>query len=399
MAQQTRREIKELFGLTDRGFLAKPVIPKDKYIPIINIALNMSILIEEDLIEEAIISLPLINLQNCEEEYLPILYSALCIIQAGWLWHRGEKNVKQMIPQNICVPLNQISEKIGIAPILTYYSSCSSNWKLINENGEFTMENLDVIFSMTNDKSERNFFVNMIEIENHGNELINIAIDYAINSELYLKNDVKNFLNIIKDTLLKIIKILQKIKQGETKCDPNFFYNVLRKFLAGWTNDKLFPNKGVLCETLGLKQYNGGSAAQSSLFPLIDIMLSNNLDDDYLNKMRDYMPLKHADFLRWLKSQPNIKEKIINLNDKELITLYNDCIDILIMFRSSHIKIVHEYISKQAIIQHNNGEEGSALENEGSGGTPLTDTKDKDPLSSYLKSLIEKTEKSKINNI
>lgn len=396
MIQQTKEKIKELYNITERGFLSIPVIPKDKYKYMIEIALNMSILIEEDLIEEAVISLPLIDLRNCEEEYIPILYSALCIIQAGWLWCKGEKNVKQFIPKNICIPLNQISERIGIVPILTYYSSCSSNWKLINKNGKFEMENLDIIFSMTNDKSERNFFVNMIEIENQGSGLINIAIDYAINSKLYSKNDIKNFLNIIKSTLIKIIKILQKIKSGETKCEPNFFYNVLRKFLVGWTNEKLFPNGGIMCETIGLKKYNGGSAAQSSLFPLIDIMISNNLDDNYLIEMRNYMPKKHANFLEWLKMQPNIKDKIIELKDKELIILYNDCIDYVIMFRTSHIKIVHEYISKQAIIQHNNGEEASALENEGSGGTNLK-VNTEDSLGNYLKTIIEKTEKAKIN--
>ena len=64
---------------------------------------------------------------------------------------------------------------------------------------------------------------------------------------------------------------MNAMKEG---CHPFIFYHRVRPFLSAWKHNPAMPN-GVLYEGVSSQrlQYFGGSAAQSSLIPFLDITL------------------------------------------------------------------------------------------------------------------------------
>lgn len=101
-------------------------------------------------------------------------------------------------------------------------------------------------------------------------------------------------------------------------CHPFIFYHRVRPFLSGWKDNPILPQgvvyRGVSDEP---KQFYGGSAAQSSLIPFLDITLglshSHTKSQEFLLKMRDYMPRLHRQFLEYLNTVSCIRAFVLEL--------------------------------------------------------------------------------------
>lgn len=76
------------------------------------------------------------------------------------------------------------------------------------------------------------------------------------------------------------------------------------------------------------------------------------------------MPKKHRDFIDYVKSNINLKLIMSEINDPEINSLYNQCVDKISKFRKIHFKWVDVYIIK--MIPTNN-----YLNGKGTGGTDL----------------------------
>jgi hypothetical protein len=111
---------------------------------------------------------------------------------------------------------------------------------------------------------------------------------------------------------LQLRKIAQSIKAVNVSlsnmregCHPFIFYHRVRPFLSAWKNNPTVP-LGVIYEGVSTErqQFYGGSAAQSSFLPFLDIGLGvshhSTKSNDFLMAMRDYMPTKHREFLEYM---------------------------------------------------------------------------------------------------
>ena len=120
-------------------------------------------------------------------------------------------------------------------------------------------------------------------------------------------------------------------------CHPFIFYHRVRPFLSGWKHNPTLPNgilyKGVSNER---KQFYGGSAAQSSVIPMLDIALGITHDSakstEFLHAMRNYMMPKHRDFLSYLERIANLRDFVLHcinmeIDDSKLLKkVYDDCV-------------------------------------------------------------------------
>ena len=126
-------------------------------------------------------------------------------------------------------------------------------------------------------------------------------------------------------------------------CDPYIFYNRIRPFLASFENIEYRGCKG------NPRSYFGGSAAQSSLLQAIDAMLGITHHEEssrsYLVMMRNYMPTGHAAYIHALENDRPLARAIEQHNGCQHI--HTACINELIEFRQSHLKIVAKYVSSQ----------------------------------------------------
>ena len=122
-------------------------------------------------------------------------------------------------------------------------------------------------------------------------------------------------------------------------------------------------------------KYNGGSAAQSSLIPILDTLFNikhPKHGGDFLRKMRNYMPVYHRNFIKYIEeTYSNFSGYILNSNDDTLIGLYHDSIVNLLEFRKAHTSLIHNYIMKfiEPTTNHKKDDSKQAHDNKGSGGT------------------------------
>jgi len=378
--------IYELFDFSpSHGFLPEtPTLthirhPYDIYLSIAN---KLPELVRTHKIKKVIDELPLIEIlddTSCKEYQM--LYSMLTIIQSGYIWHLGEGNHYHQIPKQLTIPLHHISTYFGLPPLVTHAALDLYNWRLINPDGKFELENLTSVFMITGDKSESHFYLTMVAIEYEGRIILN-----AIISLITGKNNLTNVLQEISITISKIIEIMNKMRTG---CDPTFFFNKLRIFLTGWTNETLFPNGMNLENVESNARLSGGSAAQSSIIQVLDIFLGVTHSHPFLNKMRDYMPIKHRQFLIWLETCPRCPSLIHNDETKNL---YNECVTKLSLLRSIHMGFIHTYIFSQSTNSK------SAISSEGTGGTFLgnANSTTDDGLVKMLKEFRTETDGAKI---
>lgn len=278
-----------------------------------------------------------------------------------------------VLPKTIGIIWKFSAASLGLPLVLTHASVDLFNWSPIDPTKEICLDNMKCNFLMTMTKDEEWFYLIMIEIERLGENIFN---------EVSHNFDKDNLLKIVNESLKKMIIVIQRI---EEKCDPKVFFNVLRPYLSGSEDIPLFidsnfftskltkcfsflekntqyPFLRCLCGKKGYR-FRGGSAAQSSIIQLIDIILqtSEHYPEhalEFLKDMRNYMPIEDRNFL----INAEFIFKNIKYDNKKL---YIECLENLIKFRQAHFRIIHTYILSFTNI--NNAEE------KGTGGTNIKD--------------------------
>jgi len=395
-------EINPKYQISSLGFLPETCINQlpDKFLylqPLIN---NLSICDGEQF-REIVANITVATDQNFTmegliESEIKFIYSITCMIINKYIWCLGSINATAEIPQIIGQPWINSADFIGIAPALTHAAIDLYNWSLIDPTKEFKLDNLKSNYLMTGNPQEEWFYLIMVAIEGHSGQLIK-AVHTILNGLEFKKHypriyfDDKSIvreLYIILECMKKNIDVINRMHE---KCTPNFFFNKLRIYLSGSSNKKYFP-KGFKIEGMEdrIISYDGGSAAQSSLIQTLDIFFSVKHDGkhkQFLDRMHDYMPQMHAEFLMILKSYPKLCDYINIKKNDELKYLYDECLIQLRKFRNCHFQIVHKYIVPFIT------KEETALTNvhgiKGSGGT--------DP-EQFLSALIKDTTNAR-NNI
>lgn len=138
-------------------------------------------------------------------------------------------------------------------------------------------------------------------------------------------------------------------------------YSRVRPFLAGWRCNPALPGglryqgvtirwedrhaatshieEGADISACPPQEFYGGSAAQSSLLPFLDIMLGvehDNKNGSYLTAMREYMYRPHREFLAHLEHVTSTKTSIRHFLNSltlpspavdEVKAAYNECLE------------------------------------------------------------------------
>ena len=369
---ETIESINKQFDLSKtHGFLPENQTPdqlRPPYDVLVNICNELPKLIRTHEIETVIDNLKLIEIdsETTHAEY-QTLYTILCLIQAAYIWHRGETNHTYFVPEQICRPLSIVSKYLGIAPILTHGAVDLYNWRLIDSTKPFELENIQSAFTLTGTRTESHFYLVMVAIEHTGRPILDEIIRLNL-MENPTSDQIVRSMEIISAQLDTINSIMKKMYDH---CDPDLFYNQLRIFLTGWTNAELFPN-GMELRGIGTGiRYNGGSAAQSSLIQVFDAFLGVKHQSEFLTSMREYMPIKHKKFIEWVESQPSFTTLFDQLLNDQIIQLHTACVEKLVRFRSIHMGFIRHYILSEAE-KNEKLNKKSVLATEGSGGTILS---------------------------
>ena len=328
------------------------------------------------------------------------------------------------IPASISVPWIQLSQLLGIPPILTYSTTVLWNWALIDPTRGISPQNVRMVQTFTGSESEKHFYLTSLLIEMHGVEalaLMRRSLDEIfIGDNLAARRCTEHLFRLAK-VIGALTQVLAKVRDH---CDPAEFYWKIRPWFRGAdasANERGWHYEGV--DPVGTRRHLGGpSAGQSSLIHAIDIFLDVDhtraktrlrerqirpdslpaSDATFMERMSFYMPKHHRHFLRHLRTlsfedldtpsmaavadqdgeQPSdhpVRAFVLGRlgTDEELSQAYDAALMALKALRDEHMRIAAQYIISQARkhqVKPANPPDGASQkepEFRGTGGTDL----------------------------
>jgi indoleamine 2,3-dioxygenase len=422
-----------------RGFLSKtdPVqrISLEKYFIWEDVADDLSKFLGVMLpqVRDILLQLPKLSTDDIiDEKDLYRAHFLLSLFAHAYVW--GGVPALDYIPENIAVPLWEVSKRLAVPPALCYFDIVLNNWRRLDDEGVVGVTNIATLNNFFGGRDESWFYLISVEIEASGAKSIiplyelnsrismylkSTAGEVCVESEEYiaLVDEATECLKHVADAMSDTTESLRRMRHG---CDPYVFYHRVRPFLAAWKSNPAVPN-GVrylgVTEHLDIshrvfttpevnsdeiaanpnaiypfQQFSGGSAAQSSLFPFFDILLgvdhsehdASARSNGFLHAMKNYMPVPHREFLAHLqdvavtrkfmgdcKNAFDAASSASRVHIEKLLAMYDKCLDHLSSFRSLHINIVAEYILAQQHKGISYTNIGSHAGGKGTGGTDL----------------------------
>ncbi|XP_030625241.1 indoleamine 2,3-dioxygenase 1 [Chanos chanos] len=393
--------ILDQFHVTEEyGFvLLRPLENLPPYFqPWMEIATRVPELIESHSLRETVLKMPLLDASLLRgHRQLRLGHLALSIITMGYVWQEGERNTVKVLPRNLAVPFWEVSERLGLPPILTHADAVLANWKKRDPEGPFDMRNLELVLTLPGGDSVRGFFMVTLLVELAAAPGMR-AIPEVVNG--VCQGDVAMVIRGLEALSEAMKSAKETLKLMHVYVDPAVFYGIMRIYLSGWKDNPSMPDglvyEGVQQEPL---EFSGGSAAQSSLFHCFDELLGVKHEANsgaFLTRMRSYMPPTHKNFILAISARPSLRDFVLQRADAALTDAFEDCVTQLVALRGYHINLVARYITLPAARakrlrtdedasareQDTVGKAPAALEKRGTGGSGIM---------SFLKTVRDKT--------
>ncbi|CDZ98353.1 INDO [Phaffia rhodozyma] len=291
------------------------------------------------------------------------------------------------IPPSIAVPLDQVSNLLGLPPILTYATTVLYNVYPSDPTKAFhpTANPPNRVYhTFTGLPSEAHFYLVSSLVELHGVRALTImrsALDEAFVGDTLALRRIASSLRALATVIDSLTSVMKQMRAG---CDPAEFYWLIRPWFKGSDGDGpgglgwLFQGVGEDEDSEGERKIvSGPSAGQSSLVHALDIFLGvdhtphkptsstttssstvtsppppSGGDSTFMQRMLQYMPGPHRTFLLHLQtSHPTVRELVVqnqSFDNGDLARSYDLAVVAMGKFRDYHMVIVTMYIIQQA---------------------------------------------------
>ncbi|KAE8401872.1 Indoleamine 2,3-dioxygenase [Aspergillus pseudonomiae] len=295
-------------------------------------------------------------------------YVCLVFILHGYIW--GGSQPRTIIPPCISIPLLAICDRLEVPPIATFAGLCLWNYRLIRpDEPTHNPEDLLATATFTGDHDEEWFYLISVGIEARGAPMIPVMLRAIAGTHVEDTQTLITCLSALRDTLQELGDLLDRMYE---RCQPAVFYHRLRPFLAGTKSleqyglpDGIYFDVGTTNTNnrMGspkLESYRGGSNAQSSLIQFFDIVLGvkhpaapgaeGTTQHSFHDEMRGYMPGPHRRFLADISRVARVREYVHARRGShpDLAAGYESCLQMLNRLRAKHLRIVSDYIIKEA---------------------------------------------------
>ncbi|CAO3686796.1 unnamed protein product [Umbelopsis ramanniana] len=258
---------------------------------------------------------------------------------------------RQILPENIAVPLVKVSEKIHSKPFMEYALSYSLyNWKRLNPTAGLSYDNLDIVRGFAGSASEAGFILNHVTMVAYSGDLVKYSLaimDAVSNSN---REQFDNSMRMLNRTYEFINNEMEMMWSRSEPGD----YMKFRTFIMGTKNQPMFPN-GVVYEGVSDTPlfYRGESGANDSMVPLGDNLLQltshmpKNPLTEVLRDFRSYRPTNHKEFLEYVQERAEqVGVRDYALKDDNSAALYLSNVDQIRAFRHRHWNFTKSYIIK-----------------------------------------------------
>ncbi|XP_055775665.1 indoleamine 2,3-dioxygenase 2-like isoform X2 [Salvelinus fontinalis] len=346
------------------------------YQPWMDIAQHVTELIYSHMLRSHILKMPLLNTQFLESHReLRLAHLALSVMTMGYVWQEGEDDTVKMLPRNLAIPYCEVSQRLGLPPILTHADAVLANWRKRDPQGLFDMENLELLVTLPGGDNSIPLVINGVQC-----------------------SDAETVTRALEEFSQAMQGMTDALKLMHVYVKPEVFYGIMRIYLSGWKDNSSMPAglvyEGVQAEPM---EYSGGSAAQSSLLHCFDELLGVKHEAKsgaFLTRMRNYMPPSHKRLIQDISLQPSLRGFVQQQACEPLTAAFQLCVTKLLALRSYHINVVSRFITvpaaraRQLRNQGNISQEETvsmapaALEETGTGGSGIM---------SFLKTVRDRT--------
>lgn len=313
--------------------------------------------------------LPLFDVSALQGES-EIQRAMLILSYIGQSYQWSDETPAEILPSKLAKPWYEVGKLVGRPPILSYQSYASDNWRRINPNGPIECGNIALLQCFLGGQDEEWFILIHIDIEKKAGKALK-AIEQS--QSAVSEKDSDKLLQALTDLRNSLKLMYEVLCRMPEKCDPYIYFHRVRPYIFGWRNNPSLPN-GVIYE--GVDEYKGKgqifrgeTGAQSAIIPAMDGVLGIEHEKDelreYLMEMRTYMPPKHVAFIEAVEKGPSVRDFVKSVNNLNLKSIFNECVEIVADFRAKHLEYAGTYIHAQAQATPGNP---SAV---GTGGTPF----------------------------
>ncbi|XP_061623311.1 indoleamine 2,3-dioxygenase 1 isoform X3 [Phyllopteryx taeniolatus] len=136
------------------------------YQPWMDIAQRVPELVLAHELRAHINKMPLLSIKFLQRHReLRLAHLALGVMTMGYVWQEGETNTVEMLPHTLAVPYWELSQRLGLPPILTHADAVLANWRKKDPEGPLDIENLELVVSIPGGESVRGFFIVTLMVE------------------------------------------------------------------------------------------------------------------------------------------------------------------------------------------------------------------------------------------
>ncbi|GAA6049475.1 hypothetical protein JCM3770_007357 [Rhodotorula araucariae] len=196
---------------------------------------------------------------------------------------------QSVVPSSLAVPLVEVSDRLGLPPILTYADTVLWTWRLTNKALGLRADNVEITTTFTQTPSERAFFLLSLYCELHGPAILRLmsaTLDEAFFADSIALSRIAGYLQSISHLVDELGALMAGATKGafgpagRERIVPETFYWEIRPWFNGgkWTYEGVGPHGEDK-----VMEWGGPSAGQSSLVHALDLFLGV-----------DHMPRAHG---------------------------------------------------------------------------------------------------------
>jgi len=309
-------------------------------------------------------SMPLLDAHELPDAAVARAMLLLSFFGHAYVYQSWQTDVADAIPSAVARPWAAVAQRLGRPPILSYASYALDNWRRLEPNGPIALGNIGLLQNFLGGLDEEWFVTVHVQIEAQAAP----ALQAIVRAQRAISDQdagvLADALNTIGAALECMHHTLLRMPEA---CDPYIYYHRVRPFIHGWQQHPV-RYEGVPEYSGEPQTYYGETGAQSTIIPCLDAALGvrHRRDElrEYLMQMRRYMPRGHVAFLEGLEQGPSVRDFVTASDDHDLRKRYDECVELVDAFRTTHLDYAARYIQKQAQVGVNSTDYGT-------GGTPF----------------------------
>lgn len=273
---------------------------------------------------------------------LQLTWIRYAFIQSAYVHSQTGSAASNSICPSIARPVWAISKLLSKPPILSYDAYVLNNWQRKDPVGNISVDNLELIQTFIRD-SDQSWF-NLIHVDIESRFSLKNLWDANLSVHYGLGNLLDYFLPKVNESIKEMITTMKRMPEGTS---PDTYHKI-----RPW----IMPFKKVIYEGVSefngqLQLFRGQTGAQTSIFQSLEAglqmpKLSDNSLAVHLMDMRNYMPLKHRQFIEYLEKNSKVRDFIIS-SAPHLIDLYDECVLNILTFLSIHLGYAFFYIHQK----------------------------------------------------